>query len=345
MTLMDRHDQRLVSVISAVLCFLWSWCGAAEVRINDEGQIEAPGRDVRVFRGEAATPLFGSVSKDHDTVRFSPTLPLVAGESYRVEVQAADGTWSTQRLRVELPYAVAPSVRIAPSSPTDLPANALKIYLHFSHPMEQGVFLDRITLHRQDGSVVSGAFRETELWSPDGRRLTLWLHPGRQKTGVNLNTDEGPVLRAGETHTLKIAASWRSFQGVAMKEEAVFHILAGPVDHTCPDPKHWQIRVPKAGTRGLLSLVFDERLDPAMIASAFSVQRGKTPIPGSVMVSSGARSWSFAPDSAWTSGPHTIHIDPLLEDLAGNNLQHPFEVDRDQPVPPARTTVKSFEVR
>jgi hypothetical protein len=316
---------------------------AAELRINDRGQIEAPGRDVRVFRGEAATPLFGSVSKDHDTVRFAPTLPLVAGESYRVEFQATDGTWSTQRLRFELPKAEKPTVSL--SSPSVLPANALKIYLLFSQPMEQGVFLDRITLHRLDGSVVQGAFRETELWSPDGKRLTLWLHPGRQKTGVNLNTDEGPVLRAGETHTLKIAASWRSFQGVAMKEEAVFHILAGPVDHTCPDPKHWQIRVPKAGTRGLLSLVFDERLDPAMIASAFSVQRGKTPIPGSVMVSSGARSWSFAPDSAWTSGPHTIHIAPLLEDLAGNNLQHPFEVDRDQPAPPARTTVKSFEVR
>jgi hypothetical protein len=318
---------------------------AAEVRINDQGQIETPGTNVRVFRGEAATPLFGSVSKDHDFVRFTPSLPLVAGESYRVEFQATDGTWSTQRLRVELPDAVAPSVRIAPAFPTDLPANALKIYLHFSHPMEQGVFLDRITLHRQDGSVVSGAFRETELWSPDSRRLTLWLHPGRQKTGVNLNRDEGPVLTEGERHTLKIAASWRSFQGVAMKEKAVFHILAGPVDHTCPDPKRWQIRVPKAGTRGLLSLVFDERLDPAMIASAFSVQRGKMPIPGSVMVSSGARSWSFAPDSAWNSGPHTIHIDPLLEDLAGNNLQHPFEVDRDQPLKPAPATTLRFEVR
>ena len=90
-----------------VFCLLSSvMLHAAEVRINDQGQIEAPGREVRVFRGDAATPLFGSVSKENDSMCFTPSLPFVAGESYRVEFQATDGTWSTQRLRVELPDAV-----------------------------------------------------------------------------------------------------------------------------------------------------------------------------------------------------------------------------------------------
>jgi hypothetical protein len=316
---------------------------AAELSINDQGQIEAPGRDVRVFRGEAATPLFGSVSKENGAVRFTPTLPLVAGESYRVEFQAADGTWSTKRLRFELPKTEKPTVRL--SSPAVLPANALKIYLQFSQAMEQGVFLDRITLHRQDESVVQGAFRETELWSPDGKRLTLWLHPGRQKTGVNLNTDEGPVLRAGERHTLKIAASWRSAAGVPLGEQTAFSLGAVAPDHTSPDPRRWQITAPKAGTRAPLKIIFDEALDPAMLHSAFRIQTSADTVSGVIQVAAEAKSWSFTPAASWKPGTHTLEIDPLLEDLAGNNLQHPFEVDRDLPVPPAQATMLRFEVR
>ena len=211
--------------------------------------------------------------------------------------------------------------------------------------MEQGVFLDRITLHRQDESVVQGAFRETELWSPVGKRLTLWLHPGRQKTGVNLNTDEGPVLRAGETHTLKIAAYWRSTAGVQMGKETVFTLAAVEADHTCPVPQRWLITAPKAGTRAPLTVAFDEALDPAMLHSALKIQSSAETVSGAIQVASEAKSWSFTPAESWKPGPHTLEIEPLLEDLAGNNLQHPFEVDRDQPMPPAQATTLRFEVR
>jgi len=289
---------------------------ADEVRMNDQGQIEAPGGDLRVFRGEAKAPLFGSVSKDRDIVLFAPALPFVPGESYRVEFQKNDGSWSTQRLRVELPKAEAPTAAMLHSD-TPFPANALKFYLHFSQPMEQGVFLDRITLLRQDGSVVRGAFRETELWSPDGKRLTLWLHPGRQKTGVNLNTDEGPVLREGETYTLKLAANWRSAAGVALGKPCTFVIIATAPDHQCPDPQRWKVAAPKAGKRGTLTITFDEALDPAMLATALSVNRGKARLGGAVRVAPDARSWSFTPTGMWPAGSYTLEIDPLLEDLAG----------------------------
>lgn len=312
--------------------------------MNEAGQIEAHGVDVRVFRGDAKTPLFGNVTHEGKAVCFAPALPFVPGETYRVEFQTADGAWSTQSLRLEPAKAGAPTVRLAPM-PAVLPANALKLYLHFSQPMEQGVFLERLTLHRQDGSVVQGAFRETELWSPDGKRLTLWLHPGRQKTGVNLNTDEGPVLREGETHTLKVAASWRSDKGAALGKETSFAITAAVADHACPEPQRWQISTPKAGTRDALRIDFDEALDPAMLASALGVNRGKTRLSGVVQVAPDARSWSFTPGGAWSAGAYWLEIDPLLEDLAGNNLLGPFEVDRDQPVTPAKPPVLEFEVR
>ena len=326
-----------------VLCLVCSVAFAADVRVNEAGQIETRGGDMRVFRGDAVEPLFGSVVKERDSVRFAAALPLVPGETYRVEVQSADGKWITQWLKFRPTSSAVPTVDIAPS-PTVLPANALKLYLHFSQPMEQGVFLDRIKLQRQDGSLVHGAFRETELWSPDGRRLTLWLHPGRQKTGVNLNTDEGSVLQENRRHMLRIAANWRSTTGVALGKETVFAIAAGAVDHTCPDPQRWQITTPKAGARDPLKVTFDEALDPAMLVSALKVKRGEAEVVGVVTVSADARAWSFTPAAGWERGPHSLQIDPLLEDLAGNNLLGPFEVDRDAPVKAARKATLGFEV-
>jgi len=329
-------------VLSGALCL----ARADAPRVNDGGQIEARGNDVRVFRGDAKTPLFGNVTRTGGIVRFAPALPFVVGESYRVELQSADDSWSTRLLLIPKPAGDALTVSM-PHSDTPFPANALKLYLHFSHPMEQGVFLERITLHRQDESLVHGAFRETELWSPDGKRLTLWLHPGRQKTGVNLNLDEGPVLVEGETHTLKIAASWRSVDGVPLGKESTFRIMAAAPDHECPDPQRWKITVPKRSTRDPLHLLFDEALDPAMLYSALRVRRGDLEVKGTIQVATDAQSWSLIPADAWSPGRHEIIIDPLLEDLAGNNLQHPFEVDREQPVKttPEATPSLSFEVR
>ncbi len=321
-----------------------SFACAGEVRLTDPGHLEARGLDLRVFRGDAGEPLFGSVVKKGDSVLFTAVLPLVAGESYRVEVKSADGSWSEERLKFKLVGTAVPTVSISPL-PTVLPANALKLYLHFSEPMEQGVFLERITLQRADGSTVHGAFRETELWSPDGRRLTLWLHPGRQKTGVNLKTDEGPVLQEGRPHTLRIAERWRSTAGGALGKEFVFPITAVSTDHTCPNPQRWQIRVPKAGTRDPLKITFDEPLDPAMLASALKVRRAEAEAAGTVAIAVDARSWYFIPVEEWAPGLGTIAIDPLLEDLAGNNLLGPFEVDRDAPATAPSTTTLRFEIR
>jgi hypothetical protein len=301
--------------------------------MNEAGQIEAHGGDIRVFRGDAKTPLFGSVTRDGDVVRFAPSLPLVPGETYRVELQTADGAWRTHSLALKPAQDEAPTVSITPS-PTVLPANALKLYLHFSQPMEQGVFLDRIRLFRKDGTEVTGPFRETELWSPDGQRLTLWLHPGRQKTGVNLNTEEGPVLVAGESYTLEIAPSWRSASAVPLGKPHTFRVQASAPDHACPEPRRWQITAPRARTREPLLLRFDEPLDPAMLQSALRVQHAGQVMKGSVSVPPASESWSFVPAESWQPGRYEITIDPLLEDLAGNNLQHPFEVDRDQQPPP-----------
>ena len=36
--------------------------------------------------------------------------------------------------------------------------------------------------------------------------------------------------------------------------------------------------------------------------------------------------WMFCPAKPWSAGRHRLHIDPTLEDRAGNSLERPFEV-------------------
>lgn len=327
-----------------LIALLASSVRGAELGVNGAGQIEVCGSNLRVFRDGAEAPLFGSVTRFEELVRFTPALPFAAGEGYRVEVETSKGEWLTHSLRIPKVGGEPPTVSML-AADTVYPANALKFYLQFSQPMEQGVFLDRITLLRGDGRPVPGAFRETELWSPDGRRLTLWLHPGRQKAGVNLNMDEGPVLVEGELHALKIAAAWRSARGMEIGKEFSFTITVGPTDHQCPEPKQWRVTTPERGTYHALRIVFDEPLDPAMLRSAIQVRMAGLELQGAVDLPPDARSWSFRPEDPWRPGDYDVTIDPLLEDLAGNNLQHSFEVDREQTGNPKPvTTSLSFKV-
>ena len=51
------------------------------------------------------------------------------------------------------------------------------------------------------------------------------------------------------------------------------------------------------------------------------------PIPGTVSVGFNELSWSFTPGDSWKTGAYAIAIDSSLEDVAGNSVQRPFEVD------------------
>ena len=269
------------------------------------------------------TPLLGRMEVLADRLVFVPALPLVPGQRYRAEWLGRTGKAETAEFEIHVLKQSPPDVQMLPRSP--LPANALKVYLQFSQQMEQGVFLDRLRLLDAAGKEVTGPFRETELWSPDGRRLTVWLHPGRQKTGVNLNISEGPVLRPGSRYSLMVSGLWRSSSGARLGKDKAFHFDTIDADHTCPAMARWKIQAPAAGTLEPLQIEFDEPLDPAMLGSALQVWHQGRALK--LRVSSSGKRWSAVPEKDWTSGRHELRADPLLEDLAGNNLKQPFEVD------------------
>jgi hypothetical protein len=50
-------------------------------------------------------------------------------------------------------------------------------------------------------------------------------------------------------------------------------------------------------------------------------------IAGTPKLSDNEKTWTFTPDQPWKPGKHRLLVQTTIEDLAGNNIGKPFEVD------------------
>jgi hypothetical protein len=230
--------------------------------------------------------------------------------------------------------AAAPTVAAIYPSGATVPANHLKFYIHFTQPMRQGVFLEHCSLLDENGQPVPEPFRETELWSEDRMRLTLWFHPGRQKTGVNLNEEFGPVLELHRKYTLILSAKWPSEGGVPLGKDVRKRFETVERATAQLDISNWRITAPPAGTGEPLRVRFPAPLDHALLQRCLRiVDENDAPVAGTSETTDHECGWRFTPERPWSSGSHRLRVETVLEDLAGNSLARPFEVDLHGPAP------------
>jgi hypothetical protein len=162
--------------------------------------------------------------------------------------------------------------------------------------------------------------------------LTLWFHPGRQKTGVNLNVEIGPILEPQKHYTLVVSARWLSQQGASLAGDFRKSFATTAPDHSQPDLTAWQIQPPAAGSRAALEVRFPEPLDWALLQSQLTVETAAgAPVSGEMQIGEAEQSWRFQPIGPWEAGGYRLSVGSLLEDLAGNSLARPFEVDLAKP--------------
>ncbi|HCU85929.1 MAG TPA: hypothetical protein DGP39_00255 [Verrucomicrobiales bacterium] len=319
--------------LGAAAMLLLAGCASPERVWFADGQAHARGTQgalqVRPIGGQ---PLLGDVRTEGGQLVFTPQFPLQTGQSY--EAIFTDASGQMHRARHTLPItAPAPELlKIFPSGDA-VPANHLKFYLHFSERMTRGTIFEHFRLiDLTTGKPVEEPFRETELWSNDGKRLTLWLHPGRQKTGVNLNVDLGPVLEPRHRYALEIAADWKSEAGVPLNAAGRKVFTTEPADRQQPAPNRWTVVPPTAGSRAPLVIIFDEPLDHALLHNMLTVLDAQDEsVAGAIEVTRLETQWRFTPQSPWPAGRNRVRIGPELEDLAGNNLLRRFEVNLEQP--------------
>ena len=235
---------------------------------------------------------------------------------------------------------------IYPSSDL-LPENLLRFYIFFSAPMSRGEAYRRITLLDQaTGKIVDAPFLELdeELWSPDGTRFTLVFDPGRIKRGLKPREEVGPVLEAGKSYSLVLNRQWIDASGCSLKSGFRKAFRVGPPDETTPDPKTWTLHSPGTGSRDSLEVRFPEPLDRALLDRLIWIENAEAKVvAGQISLAAAETSWRFTPASPWREGSYRLVVGTELEDLAGNSVAQPFEVDGAGPIS-RRVTTKTAEL-
>ncbi len=291
---------------------------------------------------EAQLPaMAGSYHNDGDVLRFEPRFPLEAGVTYRA-VFRPSGFW--RRQGVGSAGEPISSIFHAPSlSPTPttrvkaiypsaalLPENLLKFYVHFSAAMNRGQVYDHISLIDGAGREIDLPFLEIgeELWDPRMLRLTLIIDPGRIKRGVLPLAEVGAALEEGKSYRLIIGRDLRDSNGKILDGDFEKAFQVGPPDREPPDPASWRISPPASGTREPLLVVFPEPMDQALAQRVIQVtsESGQV-VQGEVSLEEGERVWRFVPTAVWPQGNFMLVTQKTIEDLSGNNIGKPFDVD------------------
>jgi len=307
---------------------------AAEVAVRREGSafraaglpaIPPEGGWPAVFRvhvGDASMPpVMGTYAVDGADVIFKPRFAIpsdvacraiAAGKEFRFAAAVRERKSTTHVAQVY------PTAR-------EIPANQLKFYLEFSAPMEKGQAWERIRLLNTEGKVVELAFLEIEqeLWDRETRRLTLLFDPGRIKRGVMPRDQVGSALIAGQSYTLQVDRDYRDAEGNPLTQEFRREFRVRAEDREPVEPSKWSFQLPDAGTRAPLLVAFGEPLDAALATRLIGIDG----MSGALTLTANETTLVFTPDTNWESREYKLLVDTALEDLAGNRVGRPFDVD------------------
>ena len=321
---------------------------AVITKLGGDGPVaEAEGRKWLTLSlgDQSPTPMFGGYELRGGTLSFRPRFALVRGSAYAASSFAGDGPQGRPAANAvyTVPMSQQPAtttvVGVSPSLPT-LPANVLKFYVTFSAPMRQGrEVLQQVRLLDEAGKELVAPWRDMELWNVDATRLSLFVHPGRIKQGVNLRDEFGPVLEPGKRYTLVVGTDLVDAAGLPLARTFRYAFATAPELRQRVDVAAWSIAAPKSGSREPLVVTFDRPLDRhlALRALALRDDTGQD-LLGRAEVADDGRRWTWAPTGRWTAGGYTLRVDPVLEDLCGNSplraFDHDLELEKIDVLPP-----------
>ena len=295
-------------------------------------------------------PLAGKTAIENGALVFRPAYPLAPGVRYRAIFTPRRGA-AVERSFDGPARRVTPAARVERVYPSAdvLPSNQLRLYIYFSAPMSRGEAEQRIHVLDAGGKVLPGVFLPgQELWDPNNQRLTMTFDPGRIKRDLASNKAMGPPIASGRRYTIVIDRDWRDAQGVAMVEAFRKAFRGGPAVRQPPDPKTWRIAAPAAGSRDALVVSFGRPMNYTLLQRMLKVSGSRGDIAGAITVARDESEWRFTPQSAWTSGSYRLIVDRSLEDLAGNSIGQPFDIDVFEKVTERITTTTAslpFEIR
>jgi hypothetical protein len=141
----------------------------------------------------------------------------------------------------------------------------------------------------------------------------------------------GPPIADGKRYALVIDKDWPDARGVPMVEGFRKNFRGGPAERTPPDPKQWRVLAPKAGTSEPLVVDFPTPMNYALLQRMLQVSRAgaraDNGVAGTVSVADHEAQWRFTPQKPWKAADYQLIVDTGIEDLAGNHVGQPFDID------------------
>jgi hypothetical protein len=200
-----------------------------------------------------------------------------------------------------------------------VPANLLRLHVRFDHPPDVEL-ASAARLLDATGTIISHAFLDLPggLWSADGLRLTLMLHPGRIKSGLTARESLGVAVAEGQELVVEIETGGGSVR---------LPLVVGPAVTTPIDPDLWDIREATPGTREPLMIMFDRVMDAESIATSLALRGSQDQLLlGRWQVRADGRSAVFLPNQPWPDSGIRADAAADLEDVAGNRPGLAFEM-------------------
>lgn len=298
---------------------------------------------LRVSVNAEAPAVVGWYSVSDGAIRFTPQFAFDAGRTYVVRFDPSklprskgrSDPWRATVVTSEVAMPahqalVATEVRRIFPAGDEWPANQLRVYIEFTAPMSGSGGIEHLHLVDEKGAEVVNPFLplDYDFWNADRTRFTAFMDPGRVKSGLVPRKEMGPSLVPGRKYTLVVDREWRDAYGQPLKDAFRREFRTVAPDVTPIDIATWVVTLPKAGTTGAIRVAFGEPLDRALMLRALAIRASNGRIfPGDAHAGEGDRSWSFEPEDPWPAGRYDLVALSILEDLAGNQIGRPFEVD------------------
>ncbi len=277
-------------------------------------------------------PLAGSYSVEDGTLAFHPAYPISPGVHYRAVFHPSSGSAVMANFDGPRPNRT-PTTRIVHVYPSTsvFPSNELRLYIYFSAPMSRGEAARYLHVLDEDGKVLEGddavLLPGEELWDPNFTRLTMTFDPGRIKRGLTSNEKLGPPIAEGKHYTLVIDRDWPDAKGAPLVAGFKKFFVGGPSLRDPPDPKQWRFTPPNAGTSDPLVVDFPTPMNYPLLQRMLTVAGPHGDVAGTINVMWMEREWRFTPRDVWKPGDYRLVVDTGIEDLAGNHIGQPFDID------------------
>jgi len=208
-----------------------------------------------------------------------------------------------------------------------IPENILRFYIYFDSPMREGNIFDFIKLFDEHNNEMSHVFFDNvhELWTPDHKRLTLLLDPGRVKSGLQANAAMGRAFTANKKYKLIVSRGLEGLSGLKTTEVYVKTFTATTEDREGINISRWQIEFPKHEL-DKLKIDFKEPVDHVSAQHfILIVDHSGKEVEGSTDLQHNETGLVFKPILPWVKGQYRILINHRFEDIVANNINGAFD--------------------